>query len=153
MVASAAWCHCSAATLPRSVNSCSLGNLADSFPLYKDGRRSRRSTIRRAPNTTALLPQPLASVLDLVAIAAATGGLALSALPLLTGQASRDNADRPFNSDTEEEDFSLGVAAGVSFIPYANWTVRIRRHDLMCLHDHDLILNHDEGNWTRKGVL
>lgn len=130
MVPSAARCYCNAATIPGSVSSRSLGNLADSFRLYEGRHHSRRSANRRAPDTTALLPQPLASVIDLVAVTAAAGGFALSALPLLTGQAKRDNADRPFDSDTEEEDFTFAVGAGVSFLPYANWTVRLNQLSL-----------------------
>lgn len=70
---------------------------------------------------------PCASVVTSVAetatLAAAVGGLALSALPLLTGEAAERNAERTVNAETSEEDFVFGVISAVSFLPYVNWTV------------------------------
>lgn len=63
------------------------------------------------------------SVAETATLAAAVGGLALSALPLLTGEARECNERRPVNTETSEEDFVFGVMSAVSFLPYVNWTV------------------------------
>lgn len=88
---------------------------------------SKRAAVPFASSTRALLPQPLAAVLDVAALAAVTGGLALSALPLLTGKAAKQNANRPFNEDSEEEDFLFSLASGIAILPYANWTAWVLR--------------------------
>lgn len=87
-----------------------------------------KSRVRQhAPPTRALLPQPLSTIVDGAAVLAAVGSIGLSALPLLTGEAAKVNAERPVDSDVEEEDFTFGVMSGVSLLPYANWTVRATR--------------------------
>jgi hypothetical protein len=63
------------------------------------------------------------SVAETAILAAAVGGIALSALPLLTGKAAEQNADRTVNAETSEDDFVFGVMSAVSFLPYVNWTV------------------------------
>lgn len=88
---------------------------------------SKRAAVSLASFTRALLPQPFATVLDAAAFAAVTGGLALSALPLLTGKAAKQNANRPFNEDTEEENFLYSLASGIAILPYANWTAWVLR--------------------------
>lgn len=97
-----------------------------STPIAIRPLKRRPGKLRRSPPPVrALLPQPLSSIVDTVAGVAAISSLGLSALPLLTGKAVRANRGRPVNDETEEEDFSFGVMTGVSFLPYANWTVRL----------------------------
>lgn len=83
----------------------------------------RRSSSTRGPVRASLVT----SVVETATLAAAVGGLALSALPLLTGKAAEENADRTVNAETSEDDFVFGVMSAVSFLPYVNWTVGLIR--------------------------
>ncbi len=80
--------------------------------------------IRRSGSTRSLVHASLlTSVAETAILAAAVGGLAVSALPLLNGKAAEQNADRTVNAETSEDDFVFGVMSAVSFLPYVNWTV------------------------------
>jgi len=92
----------------------SLTALAQPAAQQCQPRRGRRTS------TQASL---FSSVAETATLVAAVGGLTLSALPLLTGEARERNADRPFNEERAEEDFVYGVMSAVSFLPYVNWTV------------------------------
>jgi hypothetical protein len=79
----------------------------------------RRSSSTRGAAHASLVT----SVAETAILAAAFGGLASSALPLLTGKVAEQNADRTVTADTSEDDFVFGVMSAISFLPYVNWTV------------------------------
>lgn len=102
-------------------------------------RRPRaRCPARRAPTPAASLlsdSAPLSSLLDGLLAAGVVGGVALSALPLLTGASERRvgaaRAGRPAapaaddaaqDRDDEDEDLQWGVASVVACIPVLGWT-------------------------------
>ncbi len=129
------------ALLPRMQPSTSHSSHANWLPSLCPEYSSISRTVRpaalpAAPTSQLLgrcrtLPPPRASLITSVAetatLAAAVGGITLSALPLLTGEARKRNAERPINEETSEEDFVFGVMSAVGFLPYVNWTVRCCR--------------------------
>jgi len=93
---------------------------------------------RPPPPSLSLLSDgaPLSSLLDGLLAVGVVGGVALSALPLLTGASERrvgaeretraaaaDAAD--FRDDDDEEDLQWGVASVVACIPLLGWTAWI----------------------------
>lgn len=73
--------------------------------------------------------------LETVEVALLVAAIAVSGLPLLSGEAKRRNA-RTYAQEMEEpdaeEDIMWGVMSVVSAIPFVNWTVRHTHRQSNC---------------------